>query len=296
MKWLSRSLVPVLLIGMSSTITYADDSGKPIGEAANQLPIFDAHIHYKEPAWGPYPPESVIELMDRNGVAMGLVSSTPDEGTIMLWEYAPNRIVPELRPYHGDAGSSNWTKAPGMEAYIRDRLSKYPHEGIGEFHIHHLDPSDEPLLREITTMAKERDIPIHIHSGADPVHLLYRLESSLTIIWAHAGMNEPPDVIEKLMETYPTLYADTSFRENDILSSRGQIDPDWRRVLERYHERFMVGTDTWVNGQWDRYDGLISINRQWLSMMPKAVAENIAYKNAERLFGRSISSDLIGKR
>jgi hypothetical protein len=63
------------------------------------LPIFDAHIHYKQPAWDQYPVSSIIELMDENGVAMGLVSSTPDQGTIMLWEYAPNRIVPELRPY-----------------------------------------------------------------------------------------------------------------------------------------------------------------------------------------------------
>ena len=63
--------------------------------------------------------------MDRNGVAMGLVSSTPDEETIMLWEYAPNRIVSELRPYHGDAGSSNWTKAEAMDKYLLGRLDKY---------------------------------------------------------------------------------------------------------------------------------------------------------------------------
>lgn len=89
-------------------------SDEPIGDAARDLPIFDAHIHYKEPAWGPYPPETVIELMDRNGVAMGLVSSTPDQGTILLWEHAPNRIVPELRPYHGTAGSSNWMSTRGQ--------------------------------------------------------------------------------------------------------------------------------------------------------------------------------------
>jgi hypothetical protein len=59
--------------------------------------------------------------MDKPGVAMGLVSSTPGEGTIKLWEYAPNRIVPELRPYHGEAGSSNWTKAPSMADYLVQR-------------------------------------------------------------------------------------------------------------------------------------------------------------------------------
>ncbi len=234
--------------------------------------------------------------MDRNGVAMGLVSSTPDEGTIMLWEYAPNRIVPELRPYHGSAGSGNWTKAPGMEEYLEERLAKYPHEGIGEFHIHNLDPTDRPLLQKVTAMAKKRSIPIHVHSGADPVHLLYELEPSLTIIWAHAGMSEPADVVETMLETYPTLYADTSFRERDILASNDQLDPHWRRILMRFAGRLMVGTDTWVNGQWDNYSELISLNRQWLALLPRETAEQIAYKTAEKLFNRKVSMDQIGTK
>lgn len=63
----------------------ADDREKHIGEVFQALPLFDAHIHYKEPAWEPYPPATVVELMDESGVAMALVSSTPDEGTIKLW-------------------------------------------------------------------------------------------------------------------------------------------------------------------------------------------------------------------
>lgn len=274
--------------------TFADD-GRPIGEAINAVPIFDAHMHYKQPAWEAYPPATVIELMDQAGVAMALVSSTPDDGTIKLWEFAPNRIVPELRPYHGDAGSSNWTKAPGMVDYLRQRLARYPHQGIGEFHIHQIDVSDEPLLREVVAMAKSRSIPIHVHSGSAPVALLYRLEPSLTIIWAHAGMTEPAGVVEEMMTKYASLYADTSFRENDILAPGGGISPDWRQVIERFPMRFMVGTDTWVNSQWDNYNGLISLNRRWLAQFPKNIAELIAYKNAERLFGRKVTTELIGQ-
>ena len=58
----------------------------------------------------------------------------------------------------------------------------------------------------------------------------------------------------------------------------------------------MVGSDTWVNGQWDDYAAIIASNREWLSYLPRDVAEKIAYKNAERLFGRTITMDLIGKR
>lgn len=276
--------------------TLADDVAKPIGKDVESLPIFDAHIHYKAPAWGPYPPATVLDLMDKNGVAMGLVSSTPDQGTITLWKYAPKRIVPELRPYHGVYGSSNWTKSPEMADYLQNRLDAYPHEGIGEFHVRSFDPEDEPLLRQVAAMAKKRNIYIHIHSGKDPVDLLFSYEPGLKIIWAHAGMSEPPDVIEAMMARYDTLYADTSYREWDILGDGGKIDPDWRRVLERFSDRFMVGSDTWVNSQWESYSELIAANRQWLSQFPRALAEKFAYRNAERLFGRKVEKSLIGTR
>ncbi len=268
----------------------------PIGDLVKELPLFDAHLHYKEPAWVPYPVESVIELMDESGVAMGLVSSTPDEGTIMLFEYAPNRIVPELRPYHDDVGSSNWTKAEDMEAYLAGRLEAYPHEGIGEFHIHNLDTNDEPLFRRIIAMAKERDILLHVHSGAEPIRWLYSLDPDVKMIWAHAGLGEPAANVHELMSEFPSLFADTSLREHDILGFDDDIDPEWRRIILDFQDRLMIGSDTWVNGQWDRYADIMSTNRLWLSKLPRSVAEKIAYENAEKLFDRKISMDQVGTR
>ena len=284
-----RTLFAALLL---PAFAFADE---PIGDAAKDLPIFDAHIHYKEPAWGPYPPETVIELMDRNGVAMGLVSSTPDQGTILLWEHAPNRIVPELRPYHGTAGSSNWMAAYGMEQYLEQRLELYPHEGLGEFHVRAMAGANEDLLRKVAEMAMERNIPIHIHSDDAPVRFFFEIAPELTIIWAHVGMSSPPEVIGPLMDTHDRLFADTSYRESDILEGDG-LDPEWRDLLIRHADRFMIGSDTWVNGQWDDYDGIISMNREWLSHLPFDVAVKIAYQNAENLFDRRIGKDLIGTR
>ncbi len=266
----------------------AADEQPAIGAAIEEVPLFDAHMHYKREAWEPYPVGSVIELMDRSGVAMALVSSTPDEGTIRLWEHAPDRIVPELRPYHGAAGSGNWIQAEGMEAYLRERLARYPHEGIGEFHIHNLDPGDRPLLAAVAAMAVERKIPVHIHSGADPVRFFYELEPDLTVIWAHAGMVEPPRVVGAMLDEFPTLYADTSYRESEILGDGTALDPAWLAVIERHADRLMVGTDTWINAQWDNYEDLIVLNRRWLALLPRDIAEKIAYRNAARLFGRDI--------
>lgn len=291
-----KSIMSILtvtsVLAMTPILALADE----IGAAIRDVPIFDAHMHYKEAAWAPYPVKTVIELMDRNGVAMALVSSTPDDGTIRLLEYAPSRIVPEMRPYRDNAGSSNWTKSEGMLDYIRRRLEKFPHKGIGEFHVHTLDPSDRPLLKAIAQLASARRIPVHIHSGAAPVRLFFDLEPSLTIIWAHAGMSEPAAVVGAMFDRYRTLYADTSYREHDILAGDGTIAPAWLDVITRHSDRLMVGSDTWVNSQWDDYKELIDLNRRWLGKLPRETAERIAYKNAARLFGRKVSKDLLGVR
>jgi predicted TIM-barrel fold metal-dependent hydrolase len=293
------TLRPALLTAAIVSLTpcaqaHGDDTA--IGDAVHDLPIFDTHVHYQEPAWKDYPVASIIEMMDRNGVAMGLVSSTPDEGTIMLLEYAPNRIVPELRPYHGNVGSSNWTKAPGMTDYLTKRLETYPHEGIGEFHIHRLDTSDEPLIREVIGMARERDIYLHVHSGAEPVRWLYGLEPEVKIIWAHAGLGEPASAVFDLMAEHPSLVADTSLREYQILGRGDDLDPEWKRIIMAFPDRLMVGSDTWVNSQWEDYDEIIASNRRWLAKLPRNIAEMIAYRNAERLFGRTISMKKVGTR
>ena len=85
MKTIARALALVGSLALSPVLSHADEIGADVAD----LPIFDAHMHYKRSAWEPYPVETVIKLMDKFGVAMALVSSTPDEGTIRLWEYAP---------------------------------------------------------------------------------------------------------------------------------------------------------------------------------------------------------------
>lgn len=293
-----RSLALIAALGLLAlpTTTQAHEHDAPLGEAVKDLPIFDAHVHYKEPAWGPYPVESIVGLMDKTGVAMGLVSSTPDEGTIMLWEYAPNRVVPELRPYHGRIGSSNWTGHDQMETYLEGRLDKYPHEGIGEFHIHSPAMWNEELFRRIIKMAKERDIYLHVHSGTEPIRWLYDLDPEVKIIWAHAGLGEPARAVYDLMAEFPNLLADTSLREHSILGRGDGLDPEWEKILLTFQDRLMVGSDTWVNSQWDDYEGIIASNRAFLALLPRSVAVKIAYKNAERYFGRDITMDLIGTR
>lgn len=292
---MKRLLGVFFYLFVTSASALSDGSHDVIGKGAEELPLFDAHMHWKRAAWNIYPPDVVLSMMDKNGVAMALVSSSPDDGTITLWQYAPNRIVPEMRPYNDQLGPSNWTKGEGVADYIEQRVREYPHQGIGEFHMHRIDIRDEPLIRRIVALAIEKQIPLHVHSGFQPIEYLYRLSPRLTIIWAHAGMNEPAQVVSDMMGRYPSLYADTSYREMDILRANG-IDLEWKQLLELYADRFMVGSDTWVNDQWDEYDALITMNRAWLAYLTPQAAKKIAYQNAEKLFGRKISKALLGSQ
>ena len=47
-----------------SSLAAADDDRGRIGKEAETLPLFDAHMHYKREAWGPFPPDVILSLMD----------------------------------------------------------------------------------------------------------------------------------------------------------------------------------------------------------------------------------------
>ena len=48
--------------------------GQPPAVAAEQLPIFDTHMHYSRGAWEPYGPGRIMDILDAAGVARALVS------------------------------------------------------------------------------------------------------------------------------------------------------------------------------------------------------------------------------
>jgi hypothetical protein len=103
------------------------------------------------------------------------------------------------------------------------------------------------------------------------------------ILWAHAGMSSGAEAVGKLLDSFPTLFVELALRSD--VASGGHLDPAWRALFLRHPDRFMVGTDTWVTSRWADLPESISAVRGWLNQLPREVAEKIAFKNAERLFG-----------
>ncbi len=247
----------------------------PTSAADERLPIFDTHVHYSREAWTAFEPNAVFDKLNAAGVDWALVSSTPDDGTLTLHAKNNSHVVPELRPYHGDLHAGNWYRSPEVIPYLEARLKNGNYRGIGEFHLHADDNARTPTMRRVAALAVANDIPLHVHSGAGPVSVLFELEPELKILWAHAGMVEPADVVADMLDRHDRLAAEVSFRAGDIAPG-GQISEAWRRLFIRHGDRFMIGTDTYINDRWDVYGSLIDEHRNWLGQLPRDTAEAIA--------------------
>ena len=254
-------------------------------DSQKRLPIFDTHVHYNEPAWEVYPPDVIIRLLKKSGVVKALVSSTPDEGTRMLYKEDPERIVPFLRPYHKDINSRNWYVKDPVFPFLLKRLEMPIYKGVGEFHIHNPFDADSPIIKKTVRLAVERNLFIHVHSDHRAVETIFSYEPDVKILWAHAGMSDPPEVVSMMFDRHKNLWVDISIREHEI-APNGKLSPEWAKLFLEHSDRITVGSDTWVNAQWENYEAIIALDRNWLSQLPVEVARLIAFENAQRLFDR----------
>jgi hypothetical protein len=250
--------------------------------AAADVPLSDGHIHYSASAWSVYSPDQVVSILDKAGIRRALVSSTPDDGTVKLYERDPKRIIPILRPYRTRDDMGTWWRDAAIIPYLEQRLAKGIHKGIGEFHIQGKDIRT-PVLKRITEIAVQRDLYLQAHSDAAAVAELFAIEPKAKIIWAHAGMSSNAQVVGALMDKHANLWADLSYRYGDVAPG-GTLDPAWRALLIRHADRFMLGSDTWTPSRWEQVVDMAAEARRFLQQLPPDVADKIASKNIERLF------------
>lgn len=278
----ARSIIPFGLLSASLCLYIALSTclAVPAARSAESLPIFDAHIHYNRDAWNAYPPDEVLAILDQAGVYRALVSSTPDDGTLALYERAPDRIVPVLRPYRTPADQLTWTRDSTVLSYVAERLERASYRGIGEFHIAP-GQATAAVPSGLAGLAADRGLFLHAHTGDVGVQELLDLRPDVEVLWAHAGMTSPPSTVGSLLARHPNLRVELAIRYD--VAPGGVLDPEWAVLFHRYPDRFMIGTDTWVNSQWARLPQLMTDVRTWLRQLPPEVAEQIAYRNAERL-------------
>jgi predicted TIM-barrel fold metal-dependent hydrolase len=199
------------------------------------------------------------------------------------------------------------------DAHIRRMLELDPGlwQGIGEVFTRHDDltaliDGDTPranneAMSRIYHLAAEYDLPVLVHSNItsqrerNPLYLQeveepLRNHPHVRFIWAHAGTSMEIHrhqkrldfllpTLERLLEAYPNLYIDLSWSvlKPYLLDKDGTPDRQWLALVERYPERFMLGSD--VVGRFDGLGDYLTAFAPFLDALPEAVARKVARDN-----------------
>lgn len=248
------------------------------------LKIFDAHLHYNQEPNPYFSLDQVLETFRRNGIGGILANSRPNKGTHQLADAKPPGlwVVPFIRPYRTRDDVQNWSRDPAISDLIESEYKRGYFVGVGEFHIYG-PAAERPVVKRAVDFAAERDLYILAHCDEQALVILHRHNPKAKIIWAHTGFSTPVERVRELLETYPALMAELSYR-GGIVDGAGQLASGWRDLFARHSDRFLLGSDTWIPERWASYDQIIGGYRGWLAQLPQEQARRIAHGNAERLF------------
>jgi amidohydrolase family protein len=230
----------------------------------------------------------VLDVFRRNNVAGIIANSRPNKGTHQLVDAkAPGLwVVPFIRPYRTRDDVQSWSTDPAIYDLLESEYKRGYYRGVGEFHIYG-DAAQGPLVKKIVDFAVARDLYLLAHCDEAALLHLFGHNADAKIIWAHTGFSTAPARVRELLERYPRLVGELSYR-GGITEAGGALSPDWRELFARHSDRFVLGSDTWINERWFGYDSIMQTYRGWLAQLPQEQARRIAHGNAERLFGGKI--------
>ncbi len=244
----------------------------------------DGHIHYNQDMWDMLPPDRAIHMLKEAGIERALVGSTPTLGTEKLYRQDPQLVVPIMMPYKDYRHRFYWFKDPELIDYLREQLARVPYVGFGEFHIFGDDMDSQPVAQMIA-LAREKQLVLQPHTDLVGMGILLNKADDLVVIWAHGGFDVPIATLKSLLDRYPKLMIDLSFREGLLIDNQ-QLTEEWHEFLNAYSTRFLTGMDTYKTTRWADLPVLADRAKNWLDQLDKIAAENIAHKNFERLFSK----------
>ena len=258
------------------------------GTAETQLKIFDAHLHYNQEPTPFYRLEQVLDVFRRNSVAGIIANSRPNKGTHELVNAKAQGllVVPFIRPYRTRADVSDWSTDPSIYDLIESEYGRGYFRGVGEFHIYG-EAAARPLVKKTVEFAAARNLYILAHCDEVALTILLAHHAEANIIWAHTGFSTPVARVGELLDRHPALLGELSYRSG-ITEANGQLSAEWRQLFQRHSDRFLIGSDTWIDERWFAYDDIIKGYRDWLAQLPDDQAKRIAHGNAERLFGAKL--------
>ena len=201
--------------------------------------------------------------------------------------------------------------------------------GFGEMSAEHFNgvtpyeyaPPDHPLFLLLADIAAKHNIPINLHMEAVPTAMplpsplksppnppqlhaniaaferLLAHNPRAKIIWAHAGSDNTgfrtTDLCRRLLLAHPNLYmeikTDPLANGKNYLLERGKIVPEWRKLLEDFPDRFIIGSDQKYPeppGAVQRWQEVVGLFNQ----LPSEVRRKIGTENVARIYDKALVS------
>ena len=291
-QWIRAQADPVFIavvLPLFVTVHAADYTG----------PLFDAHLHYNEEAAnGAHPLADVLARMQKSGVKAIIANSRPNDGSKALAASPETRkagvtVVPFIRLYRNRADYDNWFKDETIyDMVVAEHArsatvasTRVEFKGIGEFHLYDSANANGPVAKKLMQFAAKNKLAVLAHVDDTAIDLLMAHAADARLIWAHTGIGGAPAArVDELFQKYPQLMGELSYRPG-LTCDGGKLCPEWRALLLKFPNRFMIGSDTWVNQRWQYYEELMKGYRVWLGDLPPDVARKIGWSNGADLFG-----------
>ncbi len=268
----------------------------------------DTHLHYNWDQVETVTPKAAIQRLSDNDVVLAVVSSTPPELALELRRAGGAWVVPLFMPYLEPERRHSWFNDERVLGATEQALASGEYFGIGEFHLNSgFAPSPKnrhPVVDGLMDLAARFDVPALIHTEASDYRYFLPLcerHPGVRIQWAHAGGILPPEQVDALLTACPNVWAELAARDNEryisapIVDARGALLPAWERLVRKYPDRFLTGSDpVWpVDNRhpwdqpdtgWDRIDTYIDFHRRWIGFLPEALAEKLRVGNAQEFY------------
>ncbi|WP_271411866.1 amidohydrolase family protein [Pseudomonas sp. Q1-7] len=195
------------------------------------------------------------------------------------------RRMLELDPGLWQGIGEVFTRHDDLTALIDGDTPRANNEAMGR--VYHLAAEyDLPVLLHANITSKRERNPLYLEEVEEPL----RNHPHVRFIWAHAGTSMEIHrhqtkldfllpTLERLLDAYPNLYIDLSWSvlQPYLLDRRGKPDRKWLALVERYPERFMLGSD--VVGRFDGLGDTLAAYTPFLDALPEAVARKVARDN-----------------
>ncbi|HEX6703233.1 MAG TPA: amidohydrolase family protein [Albitalea sp.] len=258
-------------------------------------PLFDAHLHYNDEARAPHPLPDVFGRLQRSGVRAIVANSRPNDGTRALAAATAQardacvRVIPFVRLYRDRADYTGWFKDESVHEMVLRELAAGtpagPYRGLGEFHLYDSANANGPVARKLMRLAEDKDLAVLAHVDDAAIDLLLAHAPRARLIWAHTGIGGAPVArVKALLQAHPRLMGELSYRPG-LTDASGHLSAEWAALPVAFPDRFLIGSDTWINARWEGYESLMQDARRWLGDLPPEVARAIAWGNGAALFG-----------